>query len=103
VDDLAVTNLDGLDTIETLKVCIAYRVGEATYDYVPSSADLLGACQPVYAEFPGWRTPTSKARTWRELPPKARQYLKALAELSGARLLIASVGPAREQTIFVRG
>jgi adenylosuccinate synthase len=56
----------------------------------------------VYAEFPGWLTPTGKAKTWKALPPKSRQYLKALAELSGAQLLIASVGPARGQTIFVR-
>jgi adenylosuccinate synthase len=55
----------------------------------------------VYAEFPGWRTPTDKARSWKQLPPKARSYLKAIAELSDAKLFIASVGPAREQTIFV--
>jgi len=102
VDDLAVTNLDGLDTVETIRVCVAYRVGGSTYDHVPNDTQLLAQCQPVYAEFPGWRTPTGKATSWKALPPKARQYVKALAELSGAQILIVSVGPAREQTIFVR-
>jgi adenylosuccinate synthase len=102
VDELAVTNLDGLDTLETIKVCIAYRAGGSTCDYVPNDTQLLAQCQPIYAEFPGWVTPTGKATTWKALPPKTRQYLKALAELSGARLLIVSVGPARGQTIFVR-
>jgi adenylosuccinate synthase len=101
IDDLAVTNLDGLDTVETIKVCIAYRQGRQRYDYVPSDARVLAECEPVYAEFAGWRAPTSKARTWKQLPARARSYLKAIAELSGARLFIASVGPAREQTIFV--
>ena len=36
-----------------------------------------------------------------DLPMKARGYLKAIAELTGANLFIASVGPGREQTIFV--
>jgi adenylosuccinate synthase len=101
IDELAVTNLDGLDSIETIKVCMGYRDGAKRYDYVPNDIEVLSRCQPVYAEFPGWRTPTHEARKWKDLPPKARAYLKALAELTGAQLAIASVGPGREQTIFV--
>ncbi|HNQ88697.1 MAG TPA: adenylosuccinate synthase [Verrucomicrobiota bacterium] len=100
IDELAVTNVDGLDTLETIRVCIAYRAGRTRYDHVPSDAEVLAACEPVYAEFPGWRTPTQGARRWRELPVRAREYLQALAELSGAPLGIVSVGPARAQTIF---
>jgi adenylosuccinate synthase len=101
LDDLAVTNLDGLDTVETIKVCVAYRHGKVRYDYVPNDAQVLAECEPVYVEFEGWRTPTDKARSWKQLPSKARAYLKAIAELSNAKLFIASVGPGREQTIFV--
>ena len=101
IDDLAVTNLDGLDTVETIRVCVAYRHGKARYDYVPNDAQVLAECEPVYVEFDGWRTPTDKARSWKQLPAKARAYLKAIAELTNAKLYIASVGPARDQTIFV--
>jgi adenylosuccinate synthase len=101
IDALAVTNLDGLDTVETIKVCVAYRIGSKRYDYVPNDVQTLAECEPVYAGFEGWRTPTHKAKTWKQLPPKARAYLKAIAELTDANLFIASVGPAREQTIFV--
>jgi adenylosuccinate synthase len=52
-------------------------------------------------DFPGWKESTTKARRWKDLPPRARAYLQALAELTGAKLFIVSVGPAREQTIFV--
>ncbi|MCS7090702.1 MAG: adenylosuccinate synthase [Verrucomicrobiota bacterium] len=100
VDTLAVTNLDGLDTLSTIKVCLAYRAGQQRYDHLPADAAELAACEPVYAEFPGWCTSTSQARRWRELPVKARAYLKALEDLVGAPIGIVSVGPAREQTIF---
>jgi adenylosuccinate synthase len=101
IDDLAVTNLDGLDTVETIKVCVAYRHGRKQYDFVPNDARVLAECKPVYVEFEGWLEDTSKATSWKELPVKARNYLKAIAELSNAKLFIASVGPARSQTIFV--
>jgi adenylosuccinate synthase len=101
IDDLAVTNLDGLDSLETIKVGMGYRDGAKRYDYIPNDIEVLGRCVPVYAEFPGWMTPTDKARRWKDLPAKARAYLKAIAELTGAELFIASVGPGREQTIFV--
>ena len=101
IDHLAVTNIDGLDTVETIKVCIGYRDGARRYDYVPNDIEALARCKPIYAEFAGWRTSTQGARKWKDLPAKTRAYLKALAELSGAELAIASVGPGREQTIIV--
>jgi adenylosuccinate synthase len=101
IDELAVTNIDGLDSVETIKVCVGYRDGSDRFDYIPNDIEVLSRCRPVYAEFPGWRTPTHSARKWKDLPAKTRSYLKALSELTGARLSIASVGPGREQTIFV--
>jgi adenylosuccinate synthase len=101
IDDLAVTNVDGLDTLDNIRVCVAYRVGKQQFDYVPNDIDLLGRCEPVYIDFVGWKTPTTNARKWKDLPPRARTYLEALAEVTGARLSVVSVGPAREQTIFV--
>lgn len=101
IDELAVTNVDGLDTVDTIKVCIAYRVGKKRYDYVPSDVETLAKVEPIYAEFPGWKTSTEKAKTWKDLPKNAQNYLKAIAELTGAKLKIVSVGPAREQTMIL--
>jgi adenylosuccinate synthase len=101
IDELAVTNLDGLDGLETIKVCIGYRIGSKRYDYMPNDVAVLAQCEPVYADFPGWMTSTSRVREWKKLPSKARAYLKAIAELTGAKLTIASVGPSRDQTIFL--
>jgi adenylosuccinate synthase len=99
IDELAVTNVDGLDTLETIRVCVGYRVGTQRFDYVPNDIGLLTKCEPIYVEFEGWKTSTVKARTLKQLPAKARTYLKALAEFTGAKLAIVSVGPSREQTI----
>ncbi len=101
IDDLAVTNVDGLDTLEVIRVCVGYRVGNKTLDYIPNDVEVLARCEPVYVDFPGWKVSTTKARRWKDLPPRARAYLQALAELTQAKLAIVSVGPAREQTIML--
>jgi adenylosuccinate synthase len=101
INQLAVTNIDGLDSLDVIKVCIGYRAGTQRLDYVPNDSELLGKCQPIYAEFPGWKTPTHLVRKWKDMPAKTRSYLAAISDLTGAKLTIASVGPAREQTIFV--
>ena len=102
IDDLAVTNLDGLDTLATIKICMGYRADGQRYDYIPNDIELLTRCEPIYQEFSGWQTPITKARKWKELPPKARFYLEALADRTDARLAIVSVGPARDQTIMLK-
>jgi len=101
IDELAVTNVDGLDTLESIRAGVGYRVGSRTVGYVPNDIELLSVCEPVYVDFPGWKESTSRARRWKELPARARTYLRALAELTGAKLSIVSVGPEREQTIFL--
>lgn len=101
INDLAVTNLDGLDTVPVIKVCIAYDFEGETLNYVPADVAVLARCKPIYKEFQGWLTPTDKVSNFNDLPRNARIYLKAIAKLTGAKLFIASVGPGREQTIFV--
>ena len=101
IDDLAVTNVDGLDTLEVVRACVGYRVGGRTLDYIPNDIEVLARCEPVYVDFPGWLEPTTRARRYKDLPANARTYLQAIAEFTGAKLAIVSVGPAREQTIFV--
>jgi adenylosuccinate synthase len=101
IDELAITNIDGLDTLPVIQVCVGYKAGSQKLDFVPNDIEVLARCQPIYREFPGWQTPTDGARRWKDLPARARSYLKAIAELTGAELTIASVGPDREQTILL--
>ena len=101
IDQLAITNIDGLDKLPEIRVCTAYKLRGKTIDYVPTISEDIEQVKPVYESFPGWQVDTSKAKTWKDLPPKARTYLKAIAKMIGAKILIASIGPARSQTIFV--
>src|SRR5436190_7721511 len=99
IDKLAVTNVYGVDTLDVIRACIGYRVGTQRFDYVPNNIELFTKCEPVYVDFAGWKTPTNNARKWKDLPQRARAYLKAIADLTGAELSIVSVGPSRDQTI----
>ena len=99
IDELAVTNLDGLDHVEKIKVCVAYKLGRKTLTVPPSDLRELKRCVPVVIDLPGWKTSTAQARTFGELPSKARNYLKKIASLTGPKLSIVSVGADREQTI----
>ncbi|MEY2545935.1 MAG: adenylosuccinate synthase [Verrucomicrobiota bacterium] len=101
IDDLAITNLDGLDDVDLIKVCVAYRSNGKRIDVPPSDATQLENCEPIYEEHRGWRTPTHRARKVSDLPPRARAYVKRISELTGARLSMISVGPERAQTIFL--
>ncbi len=101
IDQLAITNIDGLDKLSTIRVCTAYRLNGRKIDYMPTNIDDMVKLKPVYQTFPGWEADTSNARTWMDLPLKARKYLRAIAKMIGAKIAIASIGPGRSQTIIL--
>jgi adenylosuccinate synthase len=61
----------------------------------------LEIAEPIYESIPGWKASTERAKKFDDLPAAARDYVHRIAELTGARLKIVSVGPARAQTIFL--
>jgi adenylosuccinate synthase len=101
IDELAITNIDGLDSLKTLQVCVAYRADGQTLRHFPADHEVLARCEPVYETFPGWETSTEEVTRWEDLPLNCRNYLLAISQMTGARLTIASVGPARAQTMFL--
>jgi adenylosuccinate synthase len=101
IDELAITNLDGLDTLKQIQVCIAYECRGKRLNSPPNDANELLHCRPIYRKFAGWRKPTSDVRHFRKLPRAAQVYLRALSELTGAKLRIVSVGAQRDQTFEV--
>jgi adenylosuccinate synthase len=98
IDDLAITNLDGLDTLKEIQVCVAYECRGKRLTSPPNDCHELLNCRPIYRKFAGWQKPTSDVRHFKKLPANAQKYLRALADLTGARLMIVSVGAQREQT-----
>jgi len=98
---LAVTNLDGLDHCETLRICTAYQVDGETHQLPPADRHAWDRAVPVYEELPGWREDTSGCTEFARLPDRARAYLDRLAELCETPLAFVGVGPDREQTLVV--
>lgn len=97
---LAVTRLDVLDVLPSIKVCRAYHCDGERLEHFPASISVLERCRPEYEELPGWLTSTTEARRWEELPPQAQAYVERIEEVTGCPVGLVSVGPHREQTIL---
>ena len=99
---LAITKLDVLDHFDELQICTGYRLpsGAVITDAMPDTPQLYQAT-PIYETWPGWRSDTTNARTWDDLPKAARAYLHRISELAGIPIAYISVGPEREQMFEV--
>jgi adenylosuccinate synthase len=96
---LAVTKLDVLGGLETLKICTGYEYkGETLIDF-PASLKILETCKPIYESLPGWTEDISGAKEIKDLPIKVQNYLKRIEELTETSIHIVSVGAERTQTI----
>ena len=100
-DYMAVTRLDILDDFDEIKMCVAYKLDGKIIDEIPASLNVLAKVEPVYETFAGWKTDITKARNFDDLPENARKYLARMAEVTGIKLGIVSVGANRDQTIVL--
>lgn len=99
-DFWAMTKLDVLDSFKTIKICVAYERDDGKrYETFPSNLEELARCKPVYEELPGWQCETSSITSYEQLPANARAYVERLVELTGVKIGILSIGPARESTV----
>jgi adenylosuccinate synthase len=101
IDELAITNLDGLDTVDPIRVCVGYRLNGQQLDVPPCDAAQLENCRPIYTELRGWRASTRSARKLSQLPRRAKAYVEEISAMTGAKLKIISVGPTRDETIVL--
>jgi adenylosuccinate synthase len=100
-DELAITNLDGLDGLEEIKICTAYKLRGEVIHYPPSTIADIEACEPIYESHQGWKKDLSQIKNFADLPDLAKAYLKRVEELTGARISLLGVGPSRDQTLVV--
>jgi adenylosuccinate synthase len=96
--EVALTNLDVLGYLEDIPICTAYRIGDELTGRFPVTSRLEQAA-PVYETMPGWKADISGARTFGELPQKARNYVERVEESIGVPIRWISIGPRREQLI----
>ncbi|MFZ2412325.1 MAG: adenylosuccinate synthase [Candidatus Methanoperedens sp.] len=97
---MALTKLDVLTGLDSLKLCIGYEMEGKQLDYPPELSDDVAQCKPVYIELPGWHEDITEAGSFPDLPENARLYVELLEELMGVHIAYVSVGPGRKQTFM---
>jgi adenylosuccinate synthase len=102
IDSLVMTHLDVYDTLEDVKACIAYRVGDRITESFPASVEDLGRARPVLRSFRGWKRPLSGSLSYEELPEAAMEYIDFIERFCGTPIDIVSVGYDRKETIIRR-
>jgi len=102
VTGLVITKLDVLDALETIQICVGYRLGGQRVSEPPLIVEAYADAEPVYEEMPGWKQSTVGVTKYDELPLNARRYLERIQALSGVPIDMISTGPDREQTIILR-
>lgn len=102
VASIALTKIDVLSGLDTLRVCTGYSYQGQLYDEVPASAHVLDGLSPIYEELPGWTEPLTDIRSLDALPINARRYVERVEALIGAPITMISVGAGREETILIR-
>ncbi len=101
VDSLSLMMMDVLSHFDSINVCVAYEIDGQRVDRFPCDAGILRRAKPIYETLPGWKSDVTGMRNMADLPDLARRYLNRISELVGVPVKIVSVGPDREQTIFV--
>jgi adenylosuccinate synthase len=91
--------MDGMDVV---RLCTGYKVDGDIIDILPSGAEMLAKCEPIYEDMPGWKDSTVGVKNYDALPAAAKSYLKRMEEVCGVPIDIISTGPDRDETIVLR-
>ncbi|MCG3199437.1 MAG: Adenylosuccinate synthetase [bacterium] len=97
---LAVTRLDVLSEFDSIPIAVKYRIGGEVTEIAPEDLTVLSEVEVVYEELPGWKVDISKVKRWEDLPSQAQGYIRRIEDISGARVVLISVGPNRDETIL---
>ena len=95
--EIALTKLDVLDQLDSLKVCVAYEVDGQRLEHLPYHQSDLHKAVPIYEELPGWKTDISSITSPDDLPAAAADYIAFLEDQISCRIRLVGVGPGREQ------
>jgi len=102
MEGLALTKLDVLTGMDPIRICVAYELNGKRLENFPASSAALRGLRPIYEEMPGWKEQIRQARALSDLPKNAQAYIQRLEQISGAPMIMVSVGAARDETILLR-
>jgi adenylosuccinate synthase len=101
IDGIALTKLDVLDGLRSIRIAVGYRLDGRRIDHLPAGQAAQARVEPVYEEMDGWTGSTAGARRWNDLPAQAVKYVRHVEELIGAPVALLSTSPERDDTILV--
>ncbi len=101
VTGICLTKLDVLDSLENIKICIAYELNGKEITTPPYDAQGYADAKPIYIEMPGWKTSTIGTNSFDSLPIEAQNYIRKIEELSNLPVDILSTGPDRDETLIL--
>ncbi|MDR1506828.1 MAG: adenylosuccinate synthase [Treponema sp.] len=99
-DSLVMTHLDVYDTLDEIKACVAYRIGDKVVEDFPASIEALNAAKPVLRSFGGWKKSLSDCLSYEEFPVAAMEYIEFIERFCETPISIVSVGYDRKDTII---
>ncbi len=101
INGIALTKLDVLDTFKEIKICVGYKINNKIIKTVPESYTDMEKIKPVYETLKGWQKSTQKCKSFSELPPNAKKYIKRIEKLIGCPVSMVSTSPERNDTILL--
>jgi len=101
VTKLAITKLDVLDGLKTVKICTHYLLNGKKIDTFPASIEEVEKCKPAYKEFKGWSNIDKNSNKLADLPKEAQEYLQSIEKELRTPIAVVSIGPRRTETIEV--
>jgi len=100
VSGLCITKLDVLDGLDTIDICVGYKLDNKVIKDMPDLINKFSECEPIYESWPGWKKSTLGISNFNDLPKRAHDYLSRIEDLVGIPIDIVSTGPDREHTII---
>ncbi len=102
ISEMAIMKLDVLDQLSKINVCIGYKYKGKIFKDYPYDIEVLEKAKPVYRQLAGWHQNISHIRSFRNLPARAKNYIKWIEDELKTKIFLVSVGSRREETIFIK-
>jgi adenylosuccinate synthase len=99
--DLALTKLDVLSGLKSIKVCTGYRYKDTLITEVSADVSVLENCEPRYEELEGWSEDIRTIKRMESLPKAARNYIQFIEQQTGIPVTILSLGNRRDEVIML--
>jgi adenylosuccinate synthase len=102
IDNLVITKLDVLSSLDEIKICVGYKLNNQNIDYIPNTNNEFKNTQPIYETLKGWQSDITNITNFNELPAQAKQYINFIQSYLKTDIALVSVGPKRSQNIILK-